>query len=67
MAWCGAGLGASFRQLWSPSSCAASCGSVPLTIVRQYIQQQRTPNQRTAMPPALSIPARRDEAFRVTR
>jgi len=30
--------------LWSPSYFAASCGGAPLAIVRQYIEQQRTPH-----------------------
>lgn len=30
--------------LWSPSYFAASCGGAPLEIVRQYIEQQRTPD-----------------------
>jgi len=30
--------------LWSPSYFAASCGGAPLSIVRQYIELQRTPN-----------------------
>ena len=29
--------------LWSPSCFAASCGGAPIEIVRQYIEQQRTP------------------------
>ena len=29
--------------LWSPSYFAASCGGPPIAIVRQYIQQQRSP------------------------
>ena len=29
--------------LWSPSYFAASCGGAPLSIIRQYIEQQRTP------------------------
>ena len=28
-------------HLWSPSYFAASCGGAPLSIVRQYIEQQR--------------------------
>ena len=27
--------------LWSPSHFVASCGSVPLSVVRQYVEQQR--------------------------
>ncbi|MBP8018739.1 MAG: IS200/IS605 family transposase [Hylemonella sp.] len=30
--------------LWSPSYFAASCGGAPVSIVRQYIEQQRTPD-----------------------
>ena len=30
--------------LWSPSYFAASCGGAPLSIVRQYVDQQRTPD-----------------------
>lgn len=30
--------------LWSPSYFAASCGGAPIAIVRQYIEQQKTPN-----------------------
>ncbi len=30
--------------LWSPSYCACSCGGAPLSIVRQYIEQQQTPH-----------------------
>ena len=33
--WCGA--------LWSPSYFAGSCGGAPIAIIRQYIEQQRTP------------------------
>jgi putative transposase len=29
--------------LWSPSYFAASCGGAPLSIIRQYVEQQRTP------------------------
>ncbi|MCL4508890.1 MAG: IS200/IS605 family transposase [Chloroflexi bacterium] len=29
--------------LWSPSYFAASCGGAPISIVRQYIEQQKTP------------------------
>jgi len=28
--------------LWSPSYFAASCGGAPISIVRQYIEQQQT-------------------------
>ena len=30
--------------LWSPSYFAGSCGSAPITIIRQYIEQQNTPD-----------------------
>ena len=29
--------------LWSPSYFAASCGGPPLSLIRQYIEQQQTP------------------------
>jgi putative transposase len=31
------------RTLWSPSYFAASCGAAPLSVIRQYVEQQRTP------------------------
>lgn len=30
--------------LWSPSYFSASCGGAPISIIRQYIEQQRTPD-----------------------
>jgi putative transposase len=30
--------------LWSPSYFASSCGGAPIAIVRQYIEQQQTPD-----------------------
>lgn len=30
--------------LWSPSYFAASCGGAPTSIIRQYIEQQQTPD-----------------------
>jgi len=30
-------------HLWPPSYFAASCGGAPLSIIRQYIEQQRRP------------------------
>lgn len=30
--------------LWSPSYFAASCGGAPIAVIRQYIEQQRTPH-----------------------
>ena len=32
------------NAIWSPSYFAASCGGAPLEIVKQYIEQQYTPN-----------------------
>jgi len=29
--------------LWTPSYFASSCGGVPISIIRQYIEQQQTP------------------------
>ncbi len=29
--------------LWSPSYFASSCGGAPLSVIRQYVEQQRTP------------------------
>ncbi len=31
-------------SLWSPSYFAASCGGAPITVLRQYIEQQKTPD-----------------------
>ncbi len=31
--------------LWSASYFAASCGGAPIEVLRQYIEQQRTPNE----------------------
>lgn len=31
-------------HLWSPSYFAASCGGAPISIVRQYIEQQQRPS-----------------------
>lgn len=31
-------------HLWSPSYLAASCGGAPLSIIHQYIEQQRQPH-----------------------
>jgi putative transposase len=33
------------RRFWSPSNFAASCGGAPLNIIRQYVAQQRRPDQ----------------------
>jgi putative transposase len=32
------------RSLWSPSYFAGSCGGAPLSTIRQYIQQQQSPD-----------------------
>jgi putative transposase len=29
------------EALWSPSYFAASCGGAPISVIRQYIEQQR--------------------------
>lgn len=31
-------------SLWSPSYFASSCGGAPISIIRQYIEQQQTPD-----------------------
>ena len=31
------------NMLWSPSYFASSCGGAPISIIRQYIEQQKTP------------------------
>lgn len=30
-------------KLWSPSYFAGSCGGAPISVIRQYIEQQKTP------------------------
>ena len=30
--------------LWSPSYFAGSCGGAPIALIRQYIEQQKTPH-----------------------
>ena len=32
------------NALWSPSYFAGSCGGAPITVIRQYIEQQQTPH-----------------------
>ena len=32
------------NALWSPSYFAGSCGGAPISIIRQYIEQQKTPD-----------------------
>jgi putative transposase len=31
------------NALWSPSYFAGSCGGAPISVIRQYIEQQQTP------------------------
>jgi putative transposase len=52
--------------LWSPGYFASSCGGAPNSIVRQYIEQQKTPGLTlmTASLSALSFPALKDGACR---
>ena len=40
-------------HFWSPSYFAASCGGAPLSIIRQYIEQQKAPASET---PGLTPP-----------
>ena len=32
------------KALWSPSYFAGSCGGAPISIIKQYIEQQNTPD-----------------------
>lgn len=32
------------NALWSPSYFAASCGGAPISVIRKYIEQQKTPH-----------------------
>lgn len=32
------------NALWTPSYFAGSCGGAPISVIRQYIEQQQTPN-----------------------
>ncbi len=32
------------RALWSPSYFSGSCGGAPIAMIRQYIEQQKTPD-----------------------
>lgn len=50
--------------LWSPSYFAASCGGAPLSVIRQYVEQQRTPTTWVPTVRALSISGLNPEAFR---
>jgi putative transposase len=62
------------RKLWGGALCppfcfAGSCGGAPIEIVRQYIEQQRTPHERPRRTPtasALSFPAVNGEVCRAT-
>jgi len=31
------------KSFWSPSYFAGSCGGAPISVIRQYIEQQQTP------------------------
>ncbi|HCP1018227.1 TPA: transposase, partial [Escherichia coli] len=31
--------------LWSPGYFASSCGGAPISVIRQYVEQQQTPGQ----------------------
>lgn len=42
--------------LWSPSYFAGSCGGAPISIIRQYIENQRTPKDRNEACPLISPP-----------
>ena len=35
-------------HLWSPSCFAASCGGAPLSVIKQYVEQQHTPQTKRA-------------------
>ena len=35
--------------LWSPSYFAGSCGGAPISIIRQYVEQQRTPTSKSRL------------------
>lgn len=37
------------KHLWSPSYCVVTCGGAPLTVIKQYIEQQRTPPDEVAV------------------
>jgi len=39
------------RALWLPSYFAASCGGAPVSILKEYIDQQKTPRQVAYIPP----------------
>lgn len=43
------------KHLWSPSYCVVSCGGAPLSIVKKYIEQQRTPPSEKAVTVTTSI------------
>ncbi|MDV7087289.1 IS200/IS605 family transposase [Rhodococcus opacus] len=40
-------------HLWSPSYFAASCGGAPISIIRQYIEQQRRPPRAPGRPKSM--------------
>ena len=37
-------------HFWSPSYAVISCGGAPLDVVRQYVENQRSPNRRRGRP-----------------
>jgi hypothetical protein len=53
--------------LWSPSYFAGSRGGAPITVIRQYIEQQQATHQRTASPSTLSFLALKGEVCRAIR
>jgi len=34
------------EHFWSPSYCVVSSGGAPLEIIKQYVEQQRTPDRK---------------------
>lgn len=45
-------------HFWSPSYCVVSCGGAPLDIVRQYIEDQKTPTPESDVKKSLAISKR---------
>ncbi|WP_084259515.1 transposase [Microtetraspora malaysiensis] len=41
---------------WSPSHFAASCGDGSLSIIKEYIENQKRPDQRAGWPGGISPP-----------
>jgi len=50
--------------LWSPSYFAGSCGGAPIALIRQYIEQQKTPHSSTPSASALPFPVLKDGVCR---